>query len=254
MQKTCKLDKVFAFLDAQVQKRDTQNAISETNLDPLIVAKKYNDEYIALICALFSYGNVRSIVNFLRSLDFSLLKQDFSAIEQGLQNHRYRFQSAKDIIALFHTLSILSKKEKLEDLFLQGYVQKNSILEGLHVSICALYDTNPYRSKGYEFLLSKPPTCTNKSTLKRWMMYLRWMVRKDCLDMGLWSKVQTKDLLMPLDTHTFHIGQKLGLIKRKSYDFKAVLELTENLKKSNSEDPLIYDFALYKIGQEKIVF
>ncbi len=43
------------------------------------------------------------------------------------------------------------------------------------------------------------------------MMYLRWMVRKDALDMGLWSKIDKKDLLMPLDTHTFQVSQTFRL-------------------------------------------
>jgi uncharacterized protein (TIGR02757 family) len=85
------------------------------------------------------------------------------------------------------------------------------------------------------------------------MMYLRWMVRSDDLDMGLWSKIEKKDLLMPLDTHTFKISRKLGLLKRKSYDMKAVLELTERFRRWDSEDPVKYDFALYRLGQEKIV-
>ena len=58
---------------------------------------------------------------------------------------------------------------------------------------------------------------------------------------------------MPLDTHTFKVGQKLGLIERKVYDFKAVLELTEALKKFDKFDPVKYDFALYRLGQEGIL-
>jgi uncharacterized protein (TIGR02757 family) len=90
-------------------------------------------------------------------------------------------------------------------------------------------------------------------TYKRYFMYLRWMVRKDELDMGLWSKIDKKDLLMPLDTHTFKVSQKLGLLKRKTYDMRATLELTESLKSFDITDPIKYDFALYRLGQEKIV-
>jgi uncharacterized protein (TIGR02757 family) len=84
-------------------------------------------------------------------------------------------------------------------------------------------------------------------------MFLRWMVRSDEIDLGLWSKIDKKDLLMPLDTHTFKVSQKLGLLKRKTYDMKAVLELTETLKGFDSLDPIKYDFALYRLGQEKII-
>lgn len=84
-------------------------------------------------------------------------------------------------------------------------------------------------------------------------MYLRWMVRKDYLDLGLWTDVERSDLLMPLDVHTFKMGQKLGLISQKSYGFKAVLELTEKLKVFDVSDPVKYDFALYRLGQERKV-
>ena len=58
-------------------------------------------------------------------------------------------------------------------------------------------------------------------------------------------------MLVPLDTHTFKVGQKFGLIQRKSYDFKAVLEWTESFKELDLDDPIKIDFALYRIGQEK---
>jgi uncharacterized protein (TIGR02757 family) len=116
-----------------------------------------------------------------------------------------------------------------------------------------LYDINLYRSRGYQFLLGTIPQANPHSPYKRWHMYLRWMVRKDHLDLGLWHGVDTKDLLIPLDTHTFALGKKLGLIQRKSYDFKAVLELSQALQKIDPSDPVKYDFALYRLGQEKIL-
>jgi uncharacterized protein (TIGR02757 family) len=85
------------------------------------------------------------------------------------------------------------------------------------------------------------------------MMYLRWMVRKDHIDLGLWTKVDKKDLIVPLDTHTFNVSHKLGLLKRKNYDLEAALELTATLRGFDSEDPVKYDFALYRIGQEKML-
>jgi len=56
-----------------------------------------------------------------------------------------------------------------------------------------------------------------------------------------------------LDTHTFNVGKKLGLIDRKSYDFQAVLELTQSLKDIDENDPVKYDFALYRLGQERLI-
>ncbi|ECL3092272.1 DUF2400 domain-containing protein, partial [Campylobacter jejuni] len=55
----------------------------------------------------------------------------------------------------------------------------------------------------------------------------------------------------PLDTHTHKISLTLGLLKRKIYDYKSVLELTHNLKRLDANDPIKYDFALYRLGQNK---
>jgi uncharacterized protein (TIGR02757 family) len=89
--------------------------------------------------------------------------------------------------------------------------------------------------------------------MKRWMMYLRWMVRHDHLDMGLWNGICPSQLIMPLDTHTFSVATKLGLLHRKQCDFRAAIELTEVLKMFDAKDPIKYDFALYRLGQEGIL-
>jgi len=68
--------------------------------------------------------------------------------------------------------------------------------------------------------------------------------------MGLWSKINKRDLIVPLDTHTFNLSLKLGLLKRRTYDMKAALELTERFREFDRNDPVKYDFALYRLGQE----
>ncbi|MDD3344376.1 MAG: TIGR02757 family protein [Sulfurospirillaceae bacterium] len=244
-------NKIAQLLCQEAAARNNISEISFEKPDPLLIASKYKEEYSALICALFAYGDVRAIVAFLSSLDFSLLRQDEESIALALQKHYYRFQSSHDIQALFVTLSRARKVDSLENIFLQGYKKNYSVMDGLASLITFLYDINAYRSRGYQFLLGKIPQNINQSPYKRWHMYLRWMVRKDSLDFGLWKHVRTEDLLMPLDTHTFHTGRKLGLIQRSTYDFKAVIELTEACRKIDRNDPVKFDFALYRLGQEK---
>jgi len=244
---TCKL------LISEMKKRDSKSELSLERADPLLVATKYKDEYISLICAMYAYGNAKLIVKFLSSLDFSLLESDEYVIREKSEDKYYRFQSAQDTQEIFVTLNKMRKNSSLESIFMDGYNQKLDVMDGIYRIIEAIYDINPYRSRGYEFLIGKVPKKNPTSPYKRWLMFLRWMVRDDNLDLGLWKKVDKKDLLMPLDTHTFKIGQKLGLIKRKSYDFKSVLELTESLRKLDLKDPVKYDFALYRIGQEKLI-
>ncbi len=238
---------VAKLLKEEAKQRNSFNELSVDKPDPLIVAKKYNDEYIALICALFAYGNAKLIVKFLESLDFKILDNTRDISTQ----YYYRFQSNQDVIEFFKTMRLLKSSISIEKKFNEGYAKNRNVMEGLTSIISYMYDLNPYRSRGYEFLIGKIPTSKTNSPYKRWHMYLRWMVRHDNLDMGLWSSVSKKDLLVPLDTHTFKVGQKLGLVKRKSYDFKAVLELTDSFRKIDLEDPIKFDFALYRIGQEK---
>ena len=88
------------------------------------------------------------------------------------------------------------------------------------------------------------------STAKRLNMYLRWMVRtdKEGIDFGIWRKIETKHLMLPLDVHTSKVGRRLGLLNRKQNDWKAVEEVTAKLRSFDAIDPVKYDFALFGMG------
>jgi uncharacterized protein (TIGR02757 family) len=86
------------------------------------------------------------------------------------------------------------------------------------------------------------------SACKRINLALRWLVRKGPVDMGLWKNVSPASLYIPLDLHVARTSRRLGLLERKSNDKKAVIELTEKLRKFCPEDPVKYDFALFSIG------
>ncbi len=248
-------------LDKEVQNRNNKDELSYDKPDPLLIAKKYTDEYIILLCALFAYGKASMIVKFLDKLDFSLLNQSEDTIRKNLQNIYYRFQNTDDIIAVFIAFRRLKQEISLNELFVNTYKKENNILESIDTLINEIYKINPHQSQGYKFLIS---SCFKRdkqniikhignSPYKRWNMFLRWMVRKDKLDLGLWSNINKKDLILPLDTHTFKVSQKLGLLKRKTYDLKSAIEITNKLKLFDINDPIKYDFALYRIGQEKIL-
>jgi len=241
------------FLDDEYNIRNNKTELNLNKLDPMIVARKYKNEFVSLICALFAYGNVKQIVKFLSSLDFSLLEENETKIRIELNNFYYRFQNNEDVIQFFITLKRVKTLSSIEDIFYQGYKKNRQMIDGLQELLKFLYDINSYRSKGYEFLLGKIPKDKIKSPYKRWNMYFRWMVRNDNIDLGVWKKIDKKDLLIPLDTHTFNVSKKIGLLKRKTYDFKSVIELTNNLKEFDSLDPVKYDFAIYRLGQEKII-
>ncbi|MDD5052935.1 MAG: TIGR02757 family protein [Sulfuricurvum sp.] len=247
------MKKIKAYLDAEVQARNCIDELCIERPDPLMIARSSMDEHHALTCALFAYGNVKAIVAFLSKLDFNLCDQNEETLRSRLEGKYYRFQNTEDIVQWFCTLHSLKAIGGAEKVFMQGYTS-NGVLEGVTSLISVLYDLNPYRSSGYEFLIGKPIVSVLKaSAMKRWMMYLRWMVRDDALDMGLWQGVKRSDLIMPLDTHTFNVSHRLGLLKRRQCDMRAAVELTEVFKQFDPDDPLKYDFALYRIGQEKLL-
>lgn len=248
------LKKIKILLDDEVIARNHSSEISSDKPDPLLIASAHNDETIALICALFAYGNARLIVKFLQSLDFSLLKSSDDVIKTTLASHYYRFQNAQDVATLFIALKRLKNIDSIENIFYEGYKKEENVLDGLWEFIATLKSVTLHKSRGYDFLVGSVSKKTaGMGTYKRYMMYLRWMVRKDALDLGLWTKLDKKDLLLPLDTHTFKVSQRLGLLKRKTYDMKAAIEVTQRLRKFDCHDPIKYDFALYRLGQEKIV-
>ncbi len=85
---------------------------------------------------------------------------------------------------------------------------------------------------------------------KRLNMFLRWMVRIDKrkIDFGIWGGIPMSGLMLPLDVHTGNVARKLGLLTRKSNDWKAVEEVTAALRNFDPADPVKYDFALFGLG------
>lgn len=114
------------------------------------------------------------------------------------------------------------------------------------------------RPEYFDYLLTSP---ADGSCCKRWCMFLRWMGRRDELDPGLWTAssplsetfpegraLASRQLVIPLDTHTGRITQYLGLTRRKTLDWKTALEVTRGLRDCDAQDPTRYDFAISRLG------
>lgn len=244
------MSELKSLLDAHVLSKNTNQGLFDAP-DPLQVASKFKEPNIALICALFAYGNAKMIVKFLNSLDFSLLDESEQNIKKNLSNFKYRFQNENDVKEIFITLSRLKKECGIEEILRQGQAKNGEMIEGVNELIKFIYGLNSYRSDGYEFFFGKSFSKEPQSPYKRYNMYLRWMVRDSDIDLGLFKNLPKDRLLMPLDVHTHRVSLNLGLINRKSYDFKAVMDLTKKLREFDELDPIKYDFALYRIGQSK---
>lgn len=222
---------------------NTSCSISQALPDPLGIARDFRNDKIALFCALFSYGNVRAIMNFLQSCNLHSLKNHQIS---KCTSKSYRFQNNEEIQDFFQSLINCNN---LYHTFYKNY-KNGSLIEGIYALQHLLYEKLSLNTKGLRFLIGKP-YCN--SPMKRWNMFLRWMVREDCLDLGLWKGIKKSDLILPLDTHTFRVSQRLGILKRKTYDLQAALEVSNFLKTLDKYDPIKYDFALYRIGQLKLI-
>lgn len=90
---------------------------------------------------------------------------------------------------------------------------------------------------------------TTGSSCKRVCMFLRWMVRDgSSVDLGLWTFIDKRTLLMPLDTHVLQEAARLKLISGKTASMRTAAQLTETLRQVFPDDPLKGDFALFGDG------
>ena len=143
----------------------------------------------------------------------------------------------------------LFSKDGLSELFEYGYSNNNDIKIMLQTSVDYFYSNNEHSvGQGFYHMIPNPK---NGGAMKRMLMYLRWMVRKSDVDLGIWNFIKPKDLLIPLDVHVSRVSRNMGLLKRKSNDYLAVLELTESLRKYCPNDPIKYDFAMFGYGIEQ---
>ncbi len=237
--------------------------------DPLQFLHLFKDErdieVVGLIASIFAYGNVKQIENTLKKfivvfdgnpysfiINFSLSKDS-----KKISGIKHRFYSEDDVLKLFFILNKEIKKHKtIKQIFLQGYNisddnVKNGISNFSNHFINSFIETFGKVSDGIKFMFPLPE---KGSACKRMNLYLRWMVRKDELDFGLWKEIQASKLIIPVDTHIARISRSLKLTKRKNADWKMAEEITSNLKKFDPEDPIKYDFAICHIGIRKLKF
>lgn len=240
-------------LDKLVIKYETADFIKD---DPIQFPHRYKTitdiELAGFITSIFSYGNRKIFINKLSEL-FDLMdneptnfikNNEFKLIKE--KNIYYRFYKPDDIIILFKQLSKLyNTSNGLSELFNKSYENKN--IEGMIKEVVNYFYTDIANSKGYAHMLPTGKNCA----MKRINMFLRWMVRKSCVDLGVWDFIHTSELLIPLDVHVARLSQEMGLIKSSSNTIKTVHEITSVLKNFDNNDPIKYDFALFGKGIEE---
>jgi uncharacterized protein (TIGR02757 family) len=229
------------------------NHSSYLETDPIQLVYGYSAkkdrEVAALICALFSFGNVRSIKSSLREILKPLGQHPYqniitlrkTDIHKNWEHSYYRFYTSNDIQNLFLRLqSLLKEYKSLENFF--SPIAQGDPTKGLSALRNWFLQSSPTR--GMRFMFADPMA----SPSKRWHMLLRWLVRKDEIDLGLWTSLKPSQLILPLDTHVFDMVQHMGLTKSKTPSLRAALEVTEQLLEWDPQDPIKYDFALCRLG------
>lgn len=148
----------------------------------------------------------------------------------------YRWFGRADFVALGVGLGRLYRAEGLAAAFVD-----------MEAGIARLASLAPAETAGAFFptWFARPSA---GSACKRWCMFLRWMVRREAPDLGLWRHLAPADLVMPVDTHVLRIAQLTGLTERKAANWKTAVEITTRLRAFSPDDPVRYDFALAHLG------
>lgn len=236
--------------------------------DPLIFPRRFTKEsdieLSAFISSIFAYGNVTQIINSLERIHAIMgnspcefiLNFDPNKHKAFFKDIKHRFYSGKDILQLFLILQyVLTEYESLKHLFLLYHFDheksiKNS-LSSFSNNLLEISNRIGNTTDGIKFMFPNP---NNGSACKRMNLFLRWVVRKDELDFGIWKAIRSDELIIPVDTHVAKISRELGLTNRKNVSWQMAEEITENLKKIDSDDPIKYDFAICHIGMRKLKF
>lgn len=247
-----------AFLDAKVE---AYNQLDFIENDPIKIphgySKKQDVEIAGFLAAIFAWGQRKTIIN--KSLEFlELMGNDphhfvLNHTDSDLQpflHFKHRTFNSTDALYFLHFFQwFYQRHDSLEEAFIQGFDQGDS-MEARLIHFFQLFFSLPDSPNRTRKHIATP---ARKSACKRINMFLRWMVRQDekGVDFGIWNTISPSLLICPCDLHVDRVARKLGLIQRKQTDWQTAVELTENLKKLDSSDPVKYDFALFGLGVEE---
>jgi uncharacterized protein (TIGR02757 family) len=214
------------------------------NHDPLSFVHRYESiqdrEVAGFLASQFAYGNIKAMRVFLEVLFRAMKGGPALFVRQGdfstLGGLYYRFQKGEDIIALFTALRCMA-----DDFGGLGETMRRFYDGDIRESLWQIRDYLFGSSDELAFFF---PKRLPASPLKRWNLFLRWMVRSDEIDLGIWDFIDPSRLVVPLDTHIFKIGICQGWTSKKSPSWKTAQEITEALKRFSPQDPLKYDFLL----------
>ena len=243
---------------------DSFNA-ADSATDPIQIVRRFtrsdDREVVAFIAAGLAFGRVSSIMAsidrvvkamgaspaaYVRAFDPARDRATFDAFV-------HRWIRGADIVALLWVLhQMQAQYESLEGFFLAGDPGGDDVRDALDsfstralaLDVRRAYGKVPARP-GVSYFFPRPSA---GSACKRLNLFMRWMVRRDALDLGVWTRVSPSRLVVPLDTHVIRVGRCLGLTRRVSPGWPMALDITAALRAMDPSDPVRYDFSVCHLG------
>ena len=233
--------------------------------DPVHVVRRFTDpadqEVVGLCAAALAFGRVASVLQSIERVLEAMGPSPAAFVRRfeprrdgarlGLVVHRWT--RGADLKALLWIMRSMLKDGSIEEFFLKGYdpsaADISSALDSfssraLAVDLRPVYGQVPKRP-GVQYFFPRPSA---GSGCKRLNLFLRWMVRHDAVDLGVWTRLSAAKLVMPLDTHVIRVGRCLRLTRRVSPGWKMAAEITASLRALDPNDPTKYDFSLCHVG------
>ncbi len=234
--------------------------------DPVQIVRRYTNprdqEIVGFCAAALAFGRVGSVINTVETLASILgprpaafvARFDPSAPHPELRAMVHRWTRGVDIAALLWILrQMLEQSGTIEGFFAEGYrdeaVDIGDALDSfsrraLALDVRAVYGRVPKRA-GVCYFFPRPSA---GSGCKRLNLFLRWMVRRDSVDLGAWTRIPRSKLIVPLDTHVIRLGRCLRLTRYTSPGWRMAAEITASLRGIDPNDPVRFDFSLCHVG------
>jgi uncharacterized protein (TIGR02757 family) len=249
-------------LDALYHGFNTDQSVS----DPVWFAHRYQSpddrEVVAFIAAALAFGRVQSVLNSVEGL-LAVIGDSPAAFVRRFEPRRdrkrfdhlvHRWTNGADFSALVWILhQMLERSGSIENFFVEGLAgdatDVGAALQSFSTRALALDVSAVYGRRrpkpGVAYFFSRP---SSGGACKRLNLFLRWMVREDRVDLGVWKKVRPGQLIVPLDTHVVRVGQCLRLTKLKSPGWRMAADITAGLRAIDAGDPIKFDFSICHLG------
>ena len=240
------------------------DALSVT--DPIQIVRRYarpaDQEIVAFCAAALAFGRVQSVLNSIEGL-MSVMGASPAAYVRAFEPSRdrgtldhlvHRWTRGIDLAALVWLLhQMLDSHGSIEHFFADGFDRDADTIEhaldAFSRRACALDQRAVYgrsvRKPGVAYFFARP---SSGGACKRLNLFLRWMVRRDSVDLGVWTRVRPAQLIIPLDTHVIRLGRCLRLTRYASPGWRMAADITASLRRLDPVDPVRYDFSLCHIG------